>query len=704
MTLSPGTLLNNRYRILSTLGQGGMGAVYHAIDENLGIAVAVKENLFLTDEYARQFQREASILASLRHPNLPRVGDYFTLEDQGQYLIMDFVEGEDLRARLERLKQLPEKEVIIIGVLMCDALGYLHTRKPPVVHRDIKPGNIKITPEGEVILVDFGLAKVMSVDQATTTGARAMTPGYSPPEQYGTARTDPRTDIYSLGATLYAALTGLIPEDGLARATGKVELTPIRTLQPKVNRRLAAALEKALEVEPERRFQTAETFRNALMDATDIPALANLGRITVPPPPLPPEKPPQPATDEQIEEKSVEPPPSVEPQVISKPNRPAQISSFLWGLIMLGVLVAGLAGVTYFRPDLPISFLQQILPTATPGPTIIASSVPVSTETLLPVSILPTETLQPVQITLAPQLSPTPRYTPTSTGGGTGQIAFSSNRTGIFQIWQMNADGSGLYQLTNLPNGACQPGWSPDALRMVFVSPCHPINDTFPGGRLYIMDSDGSNITPLTLQGNLEGDYFPDWSPDGKSIIYTSVQGGRTQIFKYNLGNETTVNLSNSKSYDFNAVWSPNGKLIAYVRQTTVNQIWLMDTNGENQVQFNFSDPGMYTQTPAWTPDSQLILFSQVKGNQPVPWLMAQRVRDQGTNLEFHVPPTGQDIGPIGSVSISPDGFLIVFEGWPDGKNHDIFLMTLNGADRNPLTNDLGYDFSPAWRPRKSNP
>src|SRR5512133_1885734 len=140
MTLSPGTLLNNRYRILSILGQGGMGAVYHAIDENLGVAVAVKENLFLTDEYARQVQREASILANLRHPNLPRVGDYFTLQGQGQYLIMDYIEGEDLRMRLERLKQLPEKDVIIIGVLICDALSYLHSRKPPVVHRDLKPG------------------------------------------------------------------------------------------------------------------------------------------------------------------------------------------------------------------------------------------------------------------------------------------------------------------------------------------------------------------------------------------------------------------------------------------------------------------------------------------------------------------------------------------------------------------------------------
>ena len=243
MSLSSGTLLNNRYRIVSILGQGGMGAVYCALDEHLGVSVAVKENLFLTDEYTRQFQREGNILASLHQPDLPQVRDYFTISTQVQYLVMDFIEGEDLRARIERQRILPEKEVIFIGVLICDALSYLHTRKPPIVHRDIKPGNIKITPEGEVYLVDFGLAKVMAASQATSTGARAMTPGFSPSEQYGTAHTNALTDIYSLGATLYAVLTGMVPEDGLARATGNEPLTPIRDLEGKVNRRLAAVVE-----------------------------------------------------------------------------------------------------------------------------------------------------------------------------------------------------------------------------------------------------------------------------------------------------------------------------------------------------------------------------------------------------------------------------------------------------------------------------
>jgi serine/threonine protein kinase len=172
MTLNIGILLNNRYRIVAVLGQGGMGSVYRAVDENLGVEVAVKENLFMTDEYARQFQQEASILAGLRQVNLPRVGDHFIIEGQGQYLVMDFIDGEDLRHRIERLKWIPERETVLIGVAICDALTYLHTRPQPVIHRDVKPGNIKITLDGEIYLVDFGLAKVIQDNQATFTAAR----------------------------------------------------------------------------------------------------------------------------------------------------------------------------------------------------------------------------------------------------------------------------------------------------------------------------------------------------------------------------------------------------------------------------------------------------------------------------------------------------------------------------------------------------
>ena len=265
MALKPGETLHDRYHIESVLGQGGMGAVYVARDKSLNVQVAVKENLFTTKEFARQFEREARILASLRHPNLPRVTDHFVVSGQGQYLVMDFIEGKDLRERIESKGALSEGDVVPWFLEACDALAYLHGRSPyPILHRDIKPGNIKVTPDNRAILVDFGLAKVVDGSGTTTTGAKAMTPGFSPPEQYGTGSTDARTDVYSVGATMYACLTAEIPEDSLERAMGREELTPLRKRNPRITSALARAIEKALAIRPEERYQTMIEFASAL--------------------------------------------------------------------------------------------------------------------------------------------------------------------------------------------------------------------------------------------------------------------------------------------------------------------------------------------------------------------------------------------------------------------------------------------------------
>src|SRR5262245_9837533 len=189
MPLQAGALLNDRYRIVSVLGQGGMGAVYLATDESLGVPCAVKENLNLSPETERLFRREASLLAGLRHPCLPRVTNHF-IQGNEQYLVMDYIEGEDLRQRLAREGPLPERLVVGWAVQLCDALTYLHTRTPPVVHRDIKPANIKLTPSGEIALVDFGVAKPTTGETKTATATTAYTPGFTPPEQYGLGRID----------------------------------------------------------------------------------------------------------------------------------------------------------------------------------------------------------------------------------------------------------------------------------------------------------------------------------------------------------------------------------------------------------------------------------------------------------------------------------------------------------------------------------
>ena len=219
MALSPGNVLHNRYRIARLLGQGGMGAVYQAVDVTFNTAVAIKENLETSPQGQKQFAREAALLHKLRHPNLPRVTDFFAVPGQGQYLVIDYVEGEDLGQILARRGRVPEAKALAWINQVLDALEYLHAQNPPIIHRDVKPANIKITPGGQVYLVDFGIAKLYDAARMTSTGARGMTPGFAPPEQYGQARTDARSDLYAVGATLYTLLTGGAPPDAWERVT-----------------------------------------------------------------------------------------------------------------------------------------------------------------------------------------------------------------------------------------------------------------------------------------------------------------------------------------------------------------------------------------------------------------------------------------------------------------------------------------------------
>jgi len=266
-SLAEGVILQGRYRIENELGRGGFGAVYKAWDANLNKACAVKENLSKSPEAQRQFAREATVLASLTHPNLPRVTDHFSIEEQGTYLVMDFVEGEDLGTLILRRGTVPVEQALQWINQIADALIYLHDRKPPVVHRDIKPSNIRITPEGQSVLVDFGLVKLYDPHMHTTVGARAVTPGFAPPEQYGRGKTDARTDVYALGATLYTLLTGQEPLESVTRMAGE-SIQPVELLNPQVRSNTNRAIEKAMELEPGQRYQSVAEFKTALVSSS----------------------------------------------------------------------------------------------------------------------------------------------------------------------------------------------------------------------------------------------------------------------------------------------------------------------------------------------------------------------------------------------------------------------------------------------------
>jgi len=700
MTLERDTLLHKRYRIVDLLSQGGMGSVYRAVDENLGVEVAVKENFFTTDEYARQFRLEAVILANLRHPNLPRVGDHFIIGEQGQYLVMDYIAGEDLRQRMDRLGTISEDEALLIGAAMCDALTYLHTRKPPVIHRDVKPGNVRITPDGEIFLVDFGLAKVVLGSQATTTGARAMSPGYSPPEQYGSARTDPRTDIYSLGATLYAALTNNLPEDGLARAMDNAELTPIRKYNPKVSRRMAAVIEKAMAVRTEERYQTAEEFKQALLSSsTKSQHLENT--ITIEPPPRtegtdikePPDKPITGRMDIA----------SQPPSQLPRPRRRA--GCWLPASIALLILLALAALAAIFWKPLyaaivppppsptalpwtatakitqsPTSLQADETAAATPRETPVSSPTQTPTPTAMPILTLPTQTFEP---------------TATPLGGGYGQVAFASDRSGAPQIFVLDAEGDHAQQVTNMPDGACQPAWSPDGLRIVFTSPCLERTDLYPASSLFLVNADGSGLTAMPTAAG--GDFDPAWSPDGGRIAFTSLRDGYTQVYVLNLADSTVTRLTEARS-DIQArqpAWSPAGTQIVYaVRRLGVLQIWVMSDAGRGPTQLVRSGIDYWDYLPAWSPDGETILFTESSGKQALGWLMSIRYDErQGNDASLVV--NGMYAM---DAAYSPDGLWITFES-SDGVNYDIYVMGVDGKGRARLTTDPALDFDPAWRP-----
>ncbi len=277
--LKPGTILQNRYRIVQPIGQGGMGAVYRAWDMRLRIPVALKEMCSqpgiapeALNELREQFQQEAAILARLSHPNLVRVTDYFE-EGGNAYLVMDYVQGESLADLIYRVGPQPEPLVTRWAKQLLDALAYCHDQN--VMHRDIKPQNIIIGADGRAVLVDFGLVKLWDPnDPRTRAVMRGLgTPEYAPPEQYGLSgqHTDPTSDLYSLGATLYHALTGRIPPTATERIARPERFIPLRMLAPHISPQMAYAVMRALELDRSARWRNAREMLYVLEGGTPPP-------------------------------------------------------------------------------------------------------------------------------------------------------------------------------------------------------------------------------------------------------------------------------------------------------------------------------------------------------------------------------------------------------------------------------------------------
>jgi serine/threonine-protein kinase len=284
--LKDGTILRGRYRLNNIEGQGGMGNVYQAEDLRLpGRLCAIKEvqpelnaAQEMREQEQAQFLREASLLARLDHPNLPKVSDFFT-EGEHEYLVMDHVPGKNLKELIDDSK-LSGKPLGLSFVMawarqILDALEYLHRQDPPILHRDIKPANIKLTPDDRIKVVDFGLAKLMVADDSRTITViqGRGTAYYTPLEQYGgeSGHTDARSDIYALGATIYHLLSGRPPPEAKQRFLSPESLQSLKKLNKQVTKNLSDAVDWALEMHPDDRPSSIAELRNAILGTTPRP-------------------------------------------------------------------------------------------------------------------------------------------------------------------------------------------------------------------------------------------------------------------------------------------------------------------------------------------------------------------------------------------------------------------------------------------------
>jgi serine/threonine-protein kinase len=684
MELVPDFVLKERYQIIRSLGHGGMGAVYLAHDTVLDHVVAVKVNHSPAEEAEEQFLKEARLLAALRHPTLPRVTDYFILGEE-QYLVMDYVPGESFDVILKEDGIQPMEMVMQWAQQLGSAISYLHHQKPPVIHRDIKPANIKLMPTGEVMLVDFGIAKVSDGTNATTAGAQGFTPGYSPPEQYGGAHTGPYSDQYSLAATLYQLLTNHQPEDGLQRLMGTAVLAPMKVLNPAVPEGMQAVIERAMAPKPEDRYPSVDAFLKALTPYTSQtlmvkPEYERPGKGDVPPPVTP-----QPATE--------------------KPGR-----KFPWwalviaGVVLIAMVAGGIALLGGGEPAAPApdgssgsalatsvaATLTQAAGLAKPQET----SAPTVQETESPV--IPSET--------APTLEQ-PTTGPNLVGKG-GYIAYISNKGSdkIYQVWLLKValDNSGTFavvediQLTTDAGDKSFPAWSPDGKKLLYSAPS--------GGRtlgidIWMLDLETPEKPAVNLSQHQGEDTQAAWSPDGKQIAFTNRGANGNDLRQLFLMNSDGTNIQRlSREFqEFSPTWSPDQLYLAYVISASSHYIMYLRTAADG-----YSSPVKFdTQEvlgrqgdvadPAWSPDGDLIAYVRMEGASRNIYLT--RFSDRGSR-NIPITQTGRDTEP----AFSSDGQWIAFTSGRDGSK-DIFVMNTAGNMQTNLTNSPAVEQMPAWQP-----
>jgi len=667
MTLDPGTILNNRYRIAKQIGKGGFGAVYRAWDLNLNKSCALKENLETSPEAQKQFFREAEILANLKHPNLPRVTDHFTIPNQGQYLVMDYIEGENLDTLIKQSGgQLQEEQAIQIIQQVSSAVSYMHEQKPPIIHRDIKPGNIIITPNGQALLVDFGIVKIFNTQLSTTLGARAYSPGYSPPEQYGQGGTDTRSDVYSLGATMYTLLTGQLPPDSIQRTTGKTLIKP-RTTNPTISTEVENTVLRAMELSASNRFMNATEFSLAIEAGEVSKPVEVHGKVT---------------TESY---KAYVGPSGINMVKSGVPN---------WLYWVIAISLTTIIGVSalyiYFRnkdntENNRTVTTSGLIETQTfqAEQTFTVKLSPSETSTLYTdtptpmASETPTISLSPSPTDPEPLLTTIPPIFPLS---GTGLVKLTFNDFNYYmptlsqdqrrlityantgenwQVIEIDPNGSGAArQITSESADYHHPHFSNDGQNIIVSS-----NQT---GfyNIYVIDAISGNIYQQ-LTNDQSTNQTPFWSPDEQNFVFMSNRDGDWEIFLGFMNGSDPIQLTNNNEFDGTSSFSPDGESIAYYSSRAGNKdIYLLDIDSD--VERRLTSASGRDAEPAFSPDGNWVVFESDRSGDYDIWAVHITTGEliQITNL-----PGNEQIP-----SVSPDGKWVLFQGEENGR-YDIFRI-----------------------------